>query len=134
MHWKSIYEKLKMGQLWSLYGVTLISAISLHFLNIFLSFLWISVFVDSNSKFKASFRDMILCQCKEFVDLTHHVIFDFFFVNFNNFPIKSLIKKTTILGLPSQFSSILNFRIISSSGPCGWNINQMVIKLWKIIT
>ena len=65
--------------------------------------------MDSNSKFKPSFRDMILCQCKEFVYLTHYVIFDFFFVNFNNFPIGSLIKKTTILGLSSQFSSILNY-------------------------
>ena len=54
-----------------------------------------------------------------------------FFVNFNNFPIESLIKETTIWG---QFSSMQNFRLIFTSGLCGWNINQLDIKLWKIIT
>ena len=114
MHWKSIYKKSKMGQLWSLYGVTLISAYTLPLQEISLiviSFLQILVFVDSYSIFKPDFRYMIRCQCKEFVNLTYPAIFELF-ANFRNFPIESLIKKTMIWGNFDQFSNLLNFQLI----------------------
>ena len=114
MHWKLIYEKLKMGQLWSLYGVTLISAYTLPLLEISLiviSFLQILVFVDSYSIFKPDFRYMIRSQCKEFVNLTYPAIL-WVFCQFCNFPIESLIKKTMIWGNFDQFSNLLNFQLI----------------------
>ena len=133
MDWKSIYEKLKMGQLWSLCGVTLISAYTLPLQEISLivicfykfKYSWIQSFNQiSGVRWYASAKNLLIWRIQQFLSL---------FANFRNFPIGSLIKKTMIWGNVDEFSTLLNFKLICMK--CvGWNINQRDINLWEIIT